>query len=187
MRLMKPSVLSGACALALLVQAFGPDMARADNFKSKGTVFFTNIQAGTQQGGIVPYLGFGQSELIGPDIQTGSILNLTGLIPVDATTFIFYGEVGPHPLIKGHPSVHVISTEDGEIFCTWTAVFTLKIINAQGDAILSGDGDFTVIGGTGDYRHATGRFRTLFQTDPVPAGADKASAAFQQNGTIHSR
>jgi hypothetical protein len=184
MRLMKPSVLSVACAFALLVQSHVYGVARADDFKAQGTVFFTNVQQGTQQGGIVPYFAFGDSDLIGPHIQTGSILNLTGLIPVDATTFMFLGEVGPHPFLPGNPAVHVITTEDGDIFCSWTAVFTLKIINANGDAVFSGDGDFKVLGGTGHYRKASGRFRTLFQSDPVAMGADKAVAEYAQNGTI---
>ena len=134
-----------------------------------------------------PISGSALATCLWPDFQTGSILNLSGLVPVDATTFTFYGEVGPHPLLHGHPAVHVISTEDGDIYCTWTAVFTLKIINSKGDAILSGDGDFTVTGGTGAYRQATGQFRTLFVTDPVRAGSDNASAEVHESGTIHKR
>jgi hypothetical protein len=175
------------CAFALLTLARADGAARAADFQATGTVFFTNVQGGTQQGGIVPYFALGESRLIGPHIQTGSIRNLSGLIPVDASTFIFYGEVGPHPLLPGHPKVHVISTEDGNIVCTWTAVFTLKIINANGDAVFSGDGDFKVIGGTGRYRNASGRFRTLFVTDTVPAGADEAVADYSQSGTINRR
>lgn len=173
--------LSASVVLALLC---AHSVARAADFELEGIAFFSNVQAGTQQGGIVPYLGIGESDLIGPDIQTGSIKNLTGLIPVDATTLKFFGEVGPHPWLPGHPNIHLITTVHGAIFCTWTAEFTLKFINANGDAIFSGDGDFRVIGGTGRYRNATGRFRTLFETGPVPFGADQATANVTQSGTI---
>ena len=176
---------AGVLTLVALLNSAG--VARADNFKLHGIAAFSNVQEGTTQGGIVPYFGVGLSGLIGPNIQTGSILNLTGLMPVDATTLIFNGEVGPHPFLPGHPKVHVITTAQGEIFCTWTAVFTLKIVSAQGDAVLSGDGDFKVIGGTGAYKNATGRFRTLFVSDPVPAGADQAVADVIQTGDIRRR
>jgi hypothetical protein len=170
--------------LALLALAFAGGAARADNFQLRGVAVFTNVQQGTQAGALVPYLGEGQSRLIGPNIQTGTIKNLTGLMPVDATTFTFKGEVGPHPLLPGNPKVHVITTCDGNILCTWTAVFTLKIVNASGDAVLSGDGAFTVIGGTGLYKNARGTFRTVFQTFPVPAGTDQAVAVVAESGTI---
>jgi hypothetical protein len=158
--------------------------ATLDNYAAAGLVSFFNIQAGLQQGGIAPYFGIGQSDLIGPNIQFGSILNLTGLTPVNATTFTFSGEVGPNPLLPGHPNIHVIATAGGRIYCTWTAVFTLQF-NADGNVIFSGDGDFTVIGGTGRYRNASGQFRTLFQTDPVPPSADTATANWTQSGSMN--
>jgi hypothetical protein len=182
MRLMHRSILSMACGLFVLAQA--GRVARADDYKAVGLVGFSNVQAGTQQGGIVPYFAVGESRLTGPLIQTGSILNLSGLIPVDATTFIFYGQVGPNPFVAGQPEVHVISTDDGDIYCTWTAVFTLKIINANGDAVFSGDGAFTVVGGTGRYKKASGSFETLFETNQVKQGADQAIAVYSQKGAI---
>ena len=106
------------------------------------------------------------------------------MMPVDATTFIFYGEVGPNTSLPGSPKVHVITNRHGQIFCTWTAVFTLKAVNAKGDAIFSGDGFFTVTGGTGRYKNAEGTFTTNFQTHVVPAGSDKAVADYQQSGDI---
>ncbi|WP_435008435.1 hypothetical protein P12x_005646 [Tundrisphaera lichenicola] len=158
--------------------------AKVGDYEAEGKVAFSNVQGATQVGGLAPYLAAGESELIGKHTQTGSILNLSGLIPVDATTLIFYGEVGPNPLVPGHPKLHVITTKQGQIFCTWTAVFTLKILNAKGDAVFSGDGAFTIVGGTGKYKDASGTFTTLFETKPVPAGADKAIADYQQSGEI---
>jgi hypothetical protein len=153
-------------------------------YQAEGTVAFSNVQGATQAGGLAPYLAAGDSDLIGKHTQAGSILNLSGLIPIDPTTLIFYGEVGPNPFVTGHPKVHVIDTRNGQIFCTWTAVFTLRIINAKGDAIFSGDGAFTVIGGTGRYKDASGTFTTLFETQPVPAGANQAIADYEQSGEI---
>jgi hypothetical protein len=153
----------------------------------EGFVFFTNVRQATQQGALVPYIGYGSSPQIGPHYQSGVIRNTSGLIPVDATTFTFYGEVGPNPYMPNHPKIHLITTNYGNLFCTWTAQFTLKIINGNGDAILSGDGAFTVVGGTGRYKNATGRFRTLFETSPVPPGANDASATVSQNGNIRAR
>lgn len=154
------------------------------DYEAEGSVAFSNVQGATQPGGLAPYLAAGVSDRIGKHTQTGSILNTTGLIPIDATTLIFQGEVGPNPFVPGNPRVHVIDTRHGQIFCTWTAVFTLKIINAHHDAVFSGDGAFTVIGGTGRYKNASGTFTTLFETKPVPAGANQAFAAYQQFGEI---
>jgi hypothetical protein len=159
--------------------------AKDGGYEAEGLVGFSNVQGAIQAGGIAPYLAVGHSDLIGVHTQTGSILNLSGLIPVDATTLIFYGEVGPNPFVPGHPKVHVIDTKNGQIFCTWTAVFTLKIIDASGTAVFSGDGDFTVIGGTGKYKGASGTFTTLFETQPVPPGANKAVADYEQSGEIN--
>jgi hypothetical protein len=158
--------------------------AREGNYHADGSVLFANVQGATQRGGIAPYLAAGVSDLAGPHTQFGSILNVSGLLPVDPTTLIFFGEVGPNPFLPGNPKVHVIETRHGEIHCTWTAVFTLKLINAQGDAVFSGDGVFTVIGGTGRYRNASGTFVTNFETRTVPAGSDQAIADYQQSGEI---
>src|SRR5206468_2625001 len=128
----------------------------------------------------VPYYGVGQSSLIKKNTQTGTILNLSGIVPIDATTFVFLGQVGSHPTLPGNPPIHLITTDRGNINCVWTAVFTLKVVNANGDAVFSGDGDFHVIGGTGRYRGATGRFRTFFETGTVPHGADQAIATVEE-------
>lgn len=179
-----PRVARPITVLALLGLAATHNEALANNFQLTGTVYFTNLQNATQQGALVPYVGYGQSHLIGWNIQTGSIRNLSGLIPINANTFIFYGEVGPHPWMPNHPRVHLIQTSQGNIFCAWTAVFTLQILNANGDAIFSGDGRFHVAGGTERYRRASGEFRTLFRSGPVPAGANDASADVIEHGTI---
>jgi hypothetical protein len=53
------------------------DVAEGNNYKTTGHVGFTNILNGTMAGGIVPYTGFGTSPLIGLNVQTGTIRNLT--------------------------------------------------------------------------------------------------------------
>ena len=168
-------------ALAFVTLGAAGVARAADDYKSLGLVYFTNVQAGLLQDGIVPYFAFGSSPQFGAHIQTGSIRNLTGL---NLSTLTFQGAVGPHPFLPGNPEIHVINTAQGDIYCTWTADFTLSFINAEGDAVFSGDGDFLVTGGTGKYEHATGRFRTLFETGPVPFGADEALAVYSQNGRI---
>lgn len=50
--------------------------------------------------------------------------------------------------------------------------------------MLSGDGIFTVVGGTRHYRGASGSFRTLFETEVVKAGSDTALAEFTQEGEL---
>lgn len=159
-------------------------IAKKGNYHAEGSVQFSNVQGATQRGGIAPYLAAGVGDLVGPHTQSGSILNVSGLLPVGPTTLIFFGEVGPHPSLPGNPRVHVIDTPHGQVHCTWTAVFTLKIINARGDAVFSGDGVFTVIGGTGRYRDASGTFVTNFETLTVPAGSDQATAVYRQSGEI---
>ncbi|MGE3819441.1 MAG: hypothetical protein AB7I30_08400 [Isosphaeraceae bacterium] len=184
-----PRFLRWTLALALLGLATARGEALANNPHSNnyyltGTVYFTNLQNATQQGALVPYSGYGWSALTGPNRQTGSIRNLSGLIPINVNTYIFYGEVGPHPWMPSHHRVHLIETWHGNIFCAWRAVFTLQILNPQGDAIFSGDGHFHVVGGTDRYRRASGQFRTQFRSGPVPAGANDASADVIQYGTI---
>jgi hypothetical protein len=76
------------------------------------------------------------------------------------------------------------ANRDRQIFCTWTAVFTLKVINTRGDAIFSGDGSFADIGGTGRCKDAFGTFTTLFEPQPIPAGANQAFADYRQSVEI---
>jgi hypothetical protein len=40
------------------------------------------------------------------------------------------------------------------------------------------------VGGTGKYEWVTGRFTTLFETQPFPPGADRAFAEYEQFGEI---
>ena len=177
--------------IALVLSFFAVEQssrsASAGNYSMQGFVFFTNILHANQAGALIPYIGYGNSPQIGDHYQSGVILMTSGLTPVDATTFTFTGVVGPNPYMPNHPKIHLITTNYGNLFCTWTATFTLKIVNANGDAVLSGDGAFTVVGGTGRYRGATGKFETLFQTSVVPHGANDASATVTENGTIRGR
>jgi hypothetical protein len=187
MRQMRPSLLTLALVFPLFTFVQAGNAARAGNYSMEGFVFFTNVRQATQQGALVPYIGYGNSPQIGPHYQSGVILVTSGLTPVDATTFTFTGEVGPNPYMPNHPKIHLITTNYGNLFCTWTAKFTLKIINTNGDAVLSGDGAFTVVGGTGRYKKAYGSFETLFQTSTIPQGANDASANVTENGTIRVR
>src|SRR5437763_1655102 len=110
--------------LTLAALAAPSSTALADHpatYKGRFDFAVTNVQGATQAGGLAPYLAAGDSDLIGKHTQTGSILNTSGLIPIDDTTLIFRGEVGPNPFVPGNPKVHVIDTRNGQIFCTWTA------------------------------------------------------------------
>lgn len=160
------------------------DVAPKDDFSLVGAVSFSNLVHGVAPAALVPYLGIGSSPQLGFVLETGAIENLTGLIPINPTTLMFLGKVGPNPTLPGNPSLHQIETNHGDIDCTWTAIFTLKIVSAAGDAVFSGDGDFKVVGGTGTYAHSTGRFRTVFSTGTVAHGADQAIANVFQVGKI---
>lgn len=186
MKLLKTSVLAALACFSLNLRS-----AEADNaYAAAGVVQFKNLQATlSTPGESAPYFGVGVSRQIGLNVQTGSILPTSAPMPVgydpitNVVTLEFTGMQGPHP----NPSlgaVHVIQTLKGDIHCTWEAVFTMELDLDTGDAILSGDGAFTIIGGTRHYRKATGSFQTLFETDVVPAGADSALADWTQNGEI---
>jgi hypothetical protein len=175
----KLAALCGVCLLALGT----PASARADDFELEGVAFFTNIQNGLFGDEVVPYLGVGKSELIGNNVQTGGIRRTSELTPVNETTLKFTGEVGEHPLLPWGPKVHVIATADGLIYCKWTAVFTIQFVS-ETEVVFGGDGEFTVLGGTGKYARATGTFRTLFATDPIPLTSDTAFADVTQSGGI---
>lgn len=161
----------------------GNPPAGSDDFDVLGQVIFRNIQASLQSGEPAPYAGVGASRLTGLNVQTGSILPTSQLAPVAGTpgAFQFTGRTGPHPGLG--TNVHVISTAKGDIFCEWVALFTIQF-DAGGDAVFSGDGSFTVIGGTGHYRKASGTFRTLFKTKAIKLGTDTAVADVTQEGTI---
>jgi hypothetical protein len=166
-----------------------PASARAADYDFVGAVLFTNIQGGLGAGQDVPYYGVGVSPLTGPSVQTGSIRPTSALPPMpDAEgKLAFTGEVGAHPLLPFGPRVHIVTTADGNILCTWRATFTIQFIPDSTDVIFSGDGLFTVVGGTGKYKGASGTFRTLFATGPIPLTSDSAIAGVTQDGTINKK
>jgi hypothetical protein len=183
MRLFAPS-RQAALWIAGLVLLSSSAPARAADFEANGIVLFTNIQNGLNLGEPVPYYAGALSDLIGLNTQTGSIQPTSEPTPVGPTTLQFTGEVGPHPFLPFGPKIHLITTPNGLIFCTWKATFTIQFVT-ETDVVFSGDGQFTVIGGTGKYRNATGTFRTLFATDPIPLTSDSALATAGQTGTIN--
>ena len=185
MRILSLSIVTAVACLFL-----NPATATADdNYQAAGKVQFGNLVKTLQfMGESSPYLGIGDSPLLGVNVQTGSILPTSAPVPVGfdwpIVTLQFTGEPGPHP-IPGQGNIHIIHAQGGKIFCTWVALFTIELNLDTGDAVFSGDGEFTIVGGTGRFRHATGSFRTLFETEVVPAGADSALADFTQDGEIH--
>ena len=66
----------------------------------------------------------------------------------------FTAKQGPNPY-EGYVPLHVITTKQGKIFCTWTATFTITPVG-NNQIILSGPGAFTISGGTGIYANAKG-------------------------------
>ena len=186
MRILMSTILTAVACLSLNLQ---PVFA-ADDFDSVGVVQFGNLQATlSTPGETSPYVGIGESPQLGTTVQTGSILPISAPVPVgydpgtNVVTLQFNCIQGTHPA-SGQGDVHIINTKGGKIFCTWTALFTMELDLDNGEIVLSGDGEFTVTGGTGQFRNATGRFQTLFQTDVIPEGADSTLADVTQEGTI---
>jgi hypothetical protein len=175
-------------ALACLSLAAPPAMG-SEPFELVGVARFDNLQAALNEGELSPYVGIGQSDLLGTNVQTGSIQPTSAPMPIDfdpvtnVVTLQFTGVQGTHPA-PGQGNVHIINASGGKIFCTWQAVFTIELDLDTGDAIFSGIGDFTIIGGTGRFRNVSGSFVTQFQTEVVPAGADSAFANVTQSGEI---
>ncbi|MEO1614547.1 MAG: hypothetical protein AAFV88_01775 [Planctomycetota bacterium] len=155
--------------------------AVAKNFFTVGAAQFNNIQEALLfQGADSPYLGFGIGSL-GGVFQSGAISPSTPPTPT-ATGITFDGIQGPNPLTGS--SLHIINTRRGAVFCTWTATFDLDFVE-DGKVVFRGDGQFTVVGGTGIYSNASGTFRTLFQTGEVDATTDSATAVVFQYGEIN--
>jgi hypothetical protein len=96
----------------------------------------------------------------------------------------FTGVQGPNPQFGKRP-LQVIRGRGGQVFTTWVARFYVFLDLETGQAVLSGDGDFTVVGGTGQNAEASGEFLTIFITDPLPLSADSAEAAYWQVGEIN--
>jgi hypothetical protein len=186
MRILMSTILTAVACLSLNLQ---PVFAE-DDFVSVGVVQFGNLQATlSTPGETSPYVGIGESPQLGTVVQTGSILPITAPVPVgyDAVTNVvtlqFNCIQGTHPA-RGQGDVHIIHAKGGKIFCTWTALFTMELDLDNGEIVLSGDGEFTVTGGTGQFRNVTGRFQTLFETDVIPFGADTTQAEVTQKGEV---
>jgi hypothetical protein len=136
----------------------------------------------------IPYRGFTTSNLGRIVLQSGAIDADGPPLPVmgDPSTLVFTGVMGDNPFFGlGNGKIHPLITRGGIIFTTWTAAFTIEIDPLTGLAIFSGDGQFTILGGTGRYRNASGAFRTLFRSFPTPLTADSAVAFVTQNGVIN--
>jgi hypothetical protein len=176
---------STAIATCMILAALGRN-ALAEDFSARGLVVLGNIQATLQfQGAVSPYVGKAISPQVGFNLQTGAILPDPGsIVPIDGGGIQFEGVQGPNSLAGGR-ELHVLTARGGKIFCEWKATFTLTPTADGQKVILTGDGDFTVVGGTGKYRGATGRFKTLFTTVPTLPTADTTLATFTQEGTIH--
>ena len=161
--------------------------AQAQNYEASGDVEFSNLQGFLANGEEVPYFAMGQGNVTGTTLQMGSIRPTSPpqVVYADAASTVlqFTGAQGTNAAF-GKRQIHVIVGQGGQIHCTWEAIFTIEIDNATGNAIFSGDGIFTIVGGTGQYAGASGSFQTLFESEPTPLTADSANATFTQSGTI---
>ena len=179
------------CTLAILLPTLFTSSVQAGDFSTRGIVGLTDLQPALSFDGssTARYVGRSFSRQIGFNFQTGTILP-------DPTTvdnsrlesegiLTFEGDQGPNPFYRNR-RLHVIYTRYGRIHCTWHAVFTAQFF-PDGTAILKGDGEFTIVGGTGRFRNASGRFQTLFETLPIQATANSALARFTQSGTLNRR
>jgi hypothetical protein len=182
-----PTPAAGSVAFqgALVYQAANRrDAARGNSsaYNAVGKVVFANLQKSLSAGELAPYVGVAVGSPLGMNVQTGTIQPLPATFrPGPDGAMLFDGVVGPHPQLG--TAVHVISTSQGDVYCTWVATFSIKPDGAGG-MVLSGDGQFTVTGGTGRYQNATGAFRTLFVSQSVGADADGAIADVQQQGIV---
>jgi hypothetical protein len=159
-----------ALTAALCLSFHALPASASDAYRAAGIVQFRNLQATLSvPGETAPYYGVGISRQLGVNVQTGSILPTSAPTPVgfdpgtNVVTLQFTGMQGTHPQ-SSLGAVHVIHTLRGDIHCTWTAVFTMELDLDTGDSVLA--------------------FRTLFETDVVPAGADSALADWNQRGEI---
>lgn len=175
----------------LVLAALFSSPALAGDFETRGIVGFNNLQGALSFDGssVAPYLGKGISRQFGFHLQTGSILPDPSTVDQSRLEtegiLTFEGDQGPNRFQRGR-RIHVIYTRYGRIYCKWHAVFTAQFAS-DGTVVLKGDGKFTIVGGTGRFRRATGEFQTLFETGSIPATANSALARFTQNGEINRR
>jgi hypothetical protein len=200
------SVLIMSCFLG----AFAP--ANAEEYNAIGDVEFSNLQAllGDIQeapfSAIVPLKGKQFSDFNGRGLQTGAIIANSPVVPatqedldtleeglqeigqsIDFDSYLtltFTGVQAPNPRFGNRP-LQVIVGRGGQVHTTWEARFYIFIDPSTGEAILCGDGAFTVVGGTGQNRNATGAFRTIFITVPTELTADESTATYWQFGEIN--
>ena len=175
-------------AATAIVSLFLTHSAQAQNFEVAGTVQFSNLQGFLANGEEVPYFAKGMGNITGMTLQIGSIRPTSPPVPVYAdpqtTVLQFTGIQGTNPAF-GKRQIHLLVGKGGQIHCTWEALFTITIDNATGTAVFSGDGAFTVVGGTGKYKNATGSWQTLFESSPTPLTEDSAMAEFDQLGNLN--
>lgn len=185
--------------------------AYAEEYNAVGTVKFFNLQALLADIGaapfsaVLPLTGKQVSDFNGQGLQTGAITADSALQPatedqlakleeglqiigqeidfdVDSPVFTFTGVQGPNPKYGGR-ALQLIIGRGGQVHTTWRATFF--IFFSGDEAILVGDGDFTVVGGTGQNANATGSFRTIFITVPTSLDLDASEADYWQFGEIN--
>ncbi len=155
---------------------------------------FWNVQNALAQVEPGNYIAAGPSPQLLFTIQQGTFertsqFRLADPQPEDAGPFPvseFDARPGPNPVFFGLP-VYVIYTPRGIIFCKWEAVFTLTQLS-ETTGKLSGDGDFTILFGTGRYFGASGSFTTHFETGEFDLSADSVTAPLVQKaepGDVH--
>ncbi|WP_152054123.1 hypothetical protein [Tautonia marina] len=162
--------------------------ASGAEYDAVGVVRFSNLQGFLSNLEDVPLIAKQFSEFNGVALQTGSIrpnsVPETVFEDNEIEIIQFEGVQGPNPYF-GNRELQIIIGRGGQIHCTWVAEFTIVIDKATALAVFSGDGQFTVVGGTGRYENATGSLQTCFESEPTPLTADSAIATYTQVGTIN--
>lgn len=198
--------------LVLSCLLLAPKVGTAEDYNAIGIVNFTNLQellADIQEppfSAVLPLVGRQISDFNGLGLQTGSITADSAVRPatqeeldslqegldligqeIDFDSYLaltFTGIQGPNRRFGNRP-IQVITGRGGQVHTTWVARFYIFLDPVAGNAILVGDGDFTVVGGTGQNRRATGEFRTLFISFPTALDQDESCAIYWQFGEIN--